>query len=56
MIISGSKSVKKRPKNTEKNHNLDLPPRRLKVAILELPLPLPLLQTAIMEISAILKA
>ena len=33
-----------------------IPLRRLKVAILELPLPLPLLQTAIMEISAILKA
>ena len=30
--------------------------RRLKVAILKLPLPLPLLQTAIMEIRAILKA
>ena len=33
-----------------------VPLRRLKVAILKLPLPLPLLQTAIMEICAILKA
>ena len=33
-----------------------IPLRQLKVAILELPLPLPLLQTAIMEIHAILKA
>ena len=33
-----------------------LPLRWLKVAILKLPLPLPLLQTAIMEIHAILKA
>ena len=35
---------------------MNLPLRRLKVAILKLPLPLPLLQTAIMEIRAILKA
>ena len=35
---------------------LNIPLRRLKVAILKLPLPLPLLQTAIMEIHAILKA
>ena len=34
----------------------NIPLRRLKVAILKLPLPLPILQTAIMEISAILKA
>ena len=33
-----------------------IPLRWLKVAILKLPLPLPLLQTAIMEIRAILKA
>jgi hypothetical protein len=33
-----------------------IPLRQLKVAILNLPLPLPLLQTAIMEIPAILKA
>ena len=33
-----------------------IPLRRLKVAILKLPLPLPLLQSAIMEICAILKA
>ena len=33
-----------------------IPLRRLKVAILKLLLPLPLLQTAIMEIPAILKA
>ena len=38
------------------SHFSELPLRRLKVAILKLPLPLPLLQTAIMEISAILKA
>ena len=33
-----------------------IPLRRLKAAILKLPLPLPLLQTAIMEICAVLKA
>ena len=35
---------------------INIPLRQLKVAILKLPLPLPLLQTAIMEICAILKA
>ena len=35
---------------------INIPLRQLKVAILKLPLPLPLLQSAIMEIWAILKA